>query len=553
MIRFLLLTSRIAGPLLLAALTAWSQETPSPAIRFRDVAASAGLDFVLENHPTERKNLIETMAGGVAVFDYDGDGLTDIFFTNGATVASLKKESPKYWNRLYRNLGGMKFRDVTEAAGVAGEGYAIGAAAADYDNDGDVDLFVGGVRRNILYRNEGNGKFRDATREAGIASGPWCEGAAWLDYDNDGWLDLFVVNYLQWSPEFDVFCGDRGANVRAYCHPRFFDGLPNVLYYNRGDGTFEDVSKQSGIGAHIGKGMSVAIADYDLDGFVDIFVTNDKIPNFLFHNKGDGTFEEVALLAGGALQDSGMAVSSMGADFRDYNNDGYPDIVFAALSGETFPLFLNERGAMFRDAGQSSRMAPLTHRRSGWSIGLFDLNNDRWKDIFTTNAHVNDTVEFFEATKYKLTNSVFANTGNGTFRDVSAGSGLDRGEPRAHRGCGLADFNQDGKLDVVVASLGGPAELWENVTPGTNTRLILRLRGTKSNRDGIGARIRIGDQYNHMTTSVGYVSSSHFGVHFGTGSAKSIERVTITWPSGREQVLENVPTGQVLEVSEPEK
>jgi len=534
---------------LLAALAA-AAGPGQAGIRFRDAARQAGVDFVVENHPTERKHLIETMAGGVAVFDYDGDGLTDIFFANGAAIPSLEKESPKYYNRLYRNEGGMKFRDVTEEAGLAGEGYSIGAAAADYDNDGDVDLFVGGVRRNTLYRNNGDGTFTDVTAEAGIKGGRWCEGAAWLDYDNDGWLDLFVVNYLQWSPEFDVYCGDRGAGVRAYCHPRLFEGYPNALYRNRGDGTFEDVSESSGIASHIGKGMSVAIADYDGDGFMDVFVTNDKVPNFLFHNNGDGTFEEVALLNGGALLDSGMEISSMGADFRDADNDGDPDIVFAALAGETFPIFLNE-GGMFLDAGHRTRMAPLSHDRSGWSIGLFDLDNDGWKDIFTTNSHVNDTVEFFEAAKYKLPNSVFRNAGNGTFVDATPGSGLDEGPPRAHRGCGFADFNNDGRIDVVVAALGDRAEIWENITGGDNHWLILRLRGTKSNRDGIGAVVRIGSQSNHMTTSVGYVSSSHIGVHFGLGRTERVERIEIRWPSGVRQVLENVPTNRVLEVREP--
>lgn len=542
-----------AGPAVcgLLAILAASPALGEPPIQFRDVAPAGGLDFVLENHPTERKHLIETMAGGVAVFDYDGDGRIDIFFTNGAAVPSWRKESPKYHNRLFRNEGGWKFRDVTSEAGVSGEGYAIGVASADYDNDGDADLFVGGVRRNILYRNEGQGKFVDVTAEAGIRSGLWCEGAAWLDYDNDGQLDLFVVNYLQWTPEFNFYCGDQAAGVRAYCHPRLFDGLPNTLYRNRGNGTFEDVSEKSGIAAHVGKGMSVAAADYDLDGFMDIFVTNDKIANFLFHNKGDGTFEEVALFAGGALQDSGMAVSSMGVDFRDADNDGYPDIVYAALAGETFPIFLNTRDGMFRDGGHVTGMAPLSHTRSGWSIGLVDLDNDGWKDIFTTNSHVNDTVEFFEAAKYKLTNSVFRNSGRGKFLDVSAGSGLDRGTPQAHRGCGFADFNGDGRVDVVVASLQGPAELWENVSPGGGRWIVLRLAGTKSNRDGIGARITIGGQHNHMTTSVGYNSSSRSGVHFGLGGGDRIERIEIRWPSGAVQTLNGVKAGQVLEVAEP--
>ncbi len=542
---------RALAGFLFAAASTIAQDGLEHPIRFQNVAPRAGLNFTVENHPTEHKHLIETMAGGVAAFDYDGDGLTDIFFTNGAAIPSLKKESPKYHNRLFRNLGGMRFQDVTQEAGVSGIGYAIGASSADYDNDGDADLFVGGVRRNILYRNNGDGTFEDVTSAAGIRSGLWCEGSAWFDFDRDGWLDLFVVNYLQWHLGFDTFCGDKAAGVRAYCHPRLFEGLPNTLYRNRGDGTFEDVSQAAGIADHVGKGMSVVVADYDLDGYLDLFVTNDKLANFLFHANGDGTFEEVALFAGGALQDSGMAVSSMGADFRDANNDGYPDIVFAALTGETFPIFINQGDGEFRDAGHATGMAPLSHDRSGWSIGLFDLDNDGWKDIFTTNSHVNDTVEFFEATKYTQTNSVFRNTRDGRFADASAGSGLDQGSPQAHRGCAFADFDQDGRIDIVTASLEGPAELWRNVSTGTSHWLNIRLVGATSNRDGIGARIVIGDQTNHMTTSVGYNSSSHSGVHFGLGATRLVELITIYWPSGKTQTLENVPADQALLVEEP--
>jgi hypothetical protein len=517
---------------------------------FRNVAAASGLDFVVENHPTPRKHLIETMPGGVAVFDYNGDGLADIYFTNGAAVPSLAKDSPEYWNRLYRNEGGMKFKDVTSEAGTAGEGYSIGAAAADYDNDGDVDLFVAGVRRNLLYQNQGDGTFQQVAKQAGIGSERWSVGAAWFDYDNDGLLDLFVVNYVEWTPGFDEFCGSRSANVRAYCHPRLFEGSANTLYRNRGDGTFEDVSQATGIAAHIGKGMGAAVADYDLDGFPDIFVTNDKLASFLFHNLAGFKFEEVALLAGGALRDNGMAVSGMGVDFRDYDNDSLPDIFFTALSNETFPLFQNQGNGSFREAGVSSRMGPLTRKLSGWSAGLFDFNNDGWKDIFTANAHVSDVIEFFEAAVYKQSNSVFLNQGDGSFRDVSAEAGLAGTAPAAHRGGAFADFNNDGRIDVVVASLGGPAELWENTSEGQNTWLTLKLVGTRSNRDGIGARVRIGTQYNQMTSAVGYASSSHDGVHFGTGKARTVDEIEIIWPSGRKQALRNVSTNRILDVRE---
>ena len=520
-------------------------------IRFKDVADSAGLRFVLENHPTPQKHLIESMAGGVAAFDYNNDGLTDIFFTNGASIPSLQKDSPKYFNRLFRNEGRMRFTDVTEDAGVAGSGYSMGAAAGDYDNDGHVDLFVAGVFRNILYHNRGDGHFEDVTEKAGIKSDKWAVAAGWFDYNNDGLLDLFVVNYASWSPSYDRFCGDPSRNLRVYCHPKYFEGLTNTLYRNRGDGTFEDVSERAGIAKHHGRGMSVAFADYDNDGFMDVFVTNDNQENFLFRNRGDGTFEEVGVLAGVALPNSGKPVSSMGTDFRDYDNDGRPDISVVGLANETFPLFRNLGGGQFEDATYRTRLSALSIERSGWSTGFFDLNNDGWKDLFTTCSHVDDNVEMFQATKYKQANGIFANLGNGAFRDASAQAGEDFQTPRAHRGCAFADFNNDGKIDVVVSSLQDRAELWENVSPDPSHWIILKLIGTKSNRDGIGARVRIDKQVNHMTSACGYASASHFGVHFGLGKMGAIPSIEIKWPSGIVQVLKDVKANQILQVREP--
>jgi len=531
-----------------------SDFSPLPAltpIHFREVAHSAGLDFVLQNHPTPRKHMIETMPGGVAAFDYNNDGRTDIFFTNGASIPSLEKDSPRFFNRLYRNDGGMRFTDVTSEAGIAGAGYSMGAAAADYNNDGHTDLFVAGVYRNILYRNQGNGKFEDVTEAAGIKSDKWSVAAGWFDYDNDGWLDLFVVNYAHWTPDFDRYCGERDRNLRVYCHPKYFEGLANTLYRNRRDGTFEDVTAKAGIAAHIGRGMSVAFADYDNDGLMDIFVTNDNMPNFLFHNQGDGTFKEVALEAGVALTNYGLPVASMGADFRDYDNDGLPDLNITALAGETFPLFKNLGKGLFQDATHQSRLAALTTTRSGWSNGFFDFNNDGWKDLFTANSDVNDLIDLFQSTHYKQTNTLLANLQDGTFQDVSAEAGFTLA--RAHRGSAFADFNNDGRIDIVVSALGEPAELWQNISPDVNHWLMLRLIGTRSNRDGIGAIIRLGNQSNHVTTAVGYASSSPSAVHFGTGKLEKIEQIEIRWPSGIVQVLRNVVANQVLEVHEPSK
>ena len=338
----------VAGfSLLLASgsvLTSRQTAQGGPGVRLRNVADTAGLRFTYEHSPSPDKYFVESVPGGLAVFDYNGDGRPDIFFTNGAKTPSLEKSSDAYANRLYRNDGEMRFTDVTTTAGVRGVGYAMGAAAADYDNDGHVDLFVAGVRQNQLLRNRGDGRFEDVTKQAGIASGEWGVAAGWLDYDNDGRLDLLVVNYVQWTPDANPFCGDEARQIRIYCHPRVFKGLPNRLYRNRGDGTFEDVSARAGLLAHVGKGMSVAFADFDHDARLDMFVTNDAVPNFLFRNNGDGTFTETALMAGVSVTDTGKPISSMGTDFQDYDNDGWEDIHLTALVGETFPLFHNESG-----------------------------------------------------------------------------------------------------------------------------------------------------------------------------------------------------------------
>ncbi len=549
----------VFGLLLGCTAAAWIS-TPGPKaappltpIRFRNVAAAGGLNFVLENHPTPQRHMIETMTGGVAAFDYDGDGLPDIFFANGASIPSLKKDSPKFYNRLFRNEGGMKFKDVTEEAGVAGDGYSMGVAAGDYDNDGHVDLFVAGVYHNILYHNLGNGKFEDVTAKAGIKSDKWSVAAGWFDYDNDGFLDLLVVNYAKWTPASDRFCGDAARGIRVYCHPMYYEGLTNTLYHNRGDGTFEDVSEKSGISKFQGRGMGVAFADYDRDGFLDAYVTNDNQANFLFHNLGNGKFEEAGLDTGSALLDGGKPISSMGADFIDYDNDGLPDIFVTALEGETWPLFHNQGKGWFQDLTYPSGLGPISVQRSGWGLGVFDFNNDGWKDLFTANSHADDNVALFKATQYQQPNSIIANRGDGTFQDVSTEAGEDFQKPAAHRGCAFADFNNDGKIDAVVSTLREPAELWENVSPGSEHWITLKLIGTRSNRDGIGALVRIGHQVNHMTTSVGYASSSYSGVHFGLGKMERIPEIEIKWPSGIVQTLKDVKADQILQVREPEK
>ena len=380
------------------------------------------------------------------------------------------------------------------SAGVAGATYAMGAAAADFDNDGDQDLFVAGVGRNQLFRNDGTGRFTDVAEAAGVAGAVWSVAGVWLDYDRDGRLDLFVVNYVRWTPGPQRFCGDRTRDLRVYCHPKYFEGLPNTLYRNKGDGTLRGRHEGGRTGAIVGKGMSAALLDIDGDRWPDLYVTNDSVPSLLLRNTGKGTFEEIGLLAGVALPGHGRPISAMGVDAADVDGDGRPDLAVTALAGETFPLYRNEGGGAFRDAGVSSGLGALTVRRSGWGIVFGDFDNDGAVDLFTANAHVNDRIEQFEASPYLEPNRVYRNTGKGRFADVSATVGDAFQQPAAHRGAVAADLDGDGRLDVVTTALGGPAEIWKNVSTSTGHWLEVRLVGTARLRDGIGARVRVGTQ-----------------------------------------------------------
>jgi enediyne biosynthesis protein E4 len=515
-------------------------------ICFQDVG---GIDFVLANDGTPQKRMIETMPGGLAIFDYNQDGRPDLYFTNGAGGPSLKKDGLKHANRLYRNDGSMKFTDVTSTAGLAGEGYSMGAAAGDFDNDGHVDLLVAGVYRNTLFRNLGNGKFEDVTARAGIKSTEWSVTAGFFDADNDGLLDLLVVNYGSWSADNERYCGDKTRNLRIYCHPKYYEPRPNQLYRNRGDGTFEDISVKSGIASHRGRGMGLTFSDYDQDGDLDAFVSNDNLPNFLFRNDGGGKFTEVGLDAGAALLDSGKPIASMGTHFRDYDNDGWPDIAVVALTGETYPIFHNEKNGTFRDSTYTSGMASLSSKRSGWGALWEDFNNDGYADLFTSNSHVNDLVEKFEPTTYKQPNSVFVNSKSGRFTD--SGCAALSMKVRAHRGAASADLDNDGKMDVVVTAMQEPVELWKNVSVAVGHWLGVKLQGTSSNKDGIGARVRIGDQMQELSASQGYASSSLGVLHFGLGSITTVPRIEIRWPGGKEQILTDIKANQVVSVKEP--
>jgi hypothetical protein len=531
------------------------------AIRFEDIAQKAGVHFVTENCPTPEKHQPETMPAGVALFDYDGDGLLDIYLVNGAEMPSLVKTGPKYYNRLFHNNGDGTFTDVSERAGVTGAGYGMGAAVGDYDNDGHPDLFLANVNGNQLFHNNGDGTFTDVTAKAGLGGAMykgrkmWSIAAGWFDYNNDGLLDLFVANYCQWDPSYEPVC--TGLNGRGYCHPGSFGPLPNTLYRNNGDGTFTDVSAETGISEVLGKGMGVVFADYDGDGFLDVFVANDNSPNLLFHNCGGKRFEEVGVEAGVAFNDEGAALAGMGADFRDLNNDGLPDIWHTAIENETFPLFMNEGKGLFRNAGQQSRLANLTRPMSGWSNGIVDLDNDGWKDLVVARSNVLDNIgEISRHFSYAEPNAVFRNLGNGQFEDVSAAAGADFTRPAPHRGLAYGDLNNDGRMDLVVTSLGGPVQVLRNVTQTGNHWILLRLVGTKSNRMGLGAQIRVTTDdgrklYNEATTSTGYAASSDPRVHFGLGKSSVIREIEIRWPSGTRQLLHDVTADRILEVTEP--
>ena len=521
--------------------------------------AFQAIDFKLDSNESPQHHAPETMAGGVAVFDYNNDGKLDIFFTNGADLKTLKKDSPKYYNHLFENDGKGHFTDVTEKAGLAGTGYDTGVAIGDYDNDGYEDLFLSGVYRNTLYHNNGDGTFADVTTKAGLNKpdpeyGPlWSVAAAWIDVNNDGLLDLVVINYLKWDFNHEPVCSGFGHD--DYCHPKMYKPTPNQLFINKGDGTFRDASVEAGFRAHPGKGMGVAAADSELTGRMDLIIPNDKLMNSFFRNKGGGKFEEVGFEENVALREDGVYISGMGVDFRDLDNDGYPDIVIVALDGETFPMYQNTGKGSFTEVTRESGMTKVSLPMSGYSPTIADFDNDGWKDIFISRGHVQSLASTNMVIEQP--NTVFRNLGGMKFAALTAEAGLTAQPPSRHRGSAVGDLNADGKLDVVVSAINAPGENWINQSPGTNHWIEFKLQGTKSNRDGIGARIKVvtksGAQYNHMTTSCGYASSSAGPVHFGLGANTSANLVEIHWPSGIVQQMKAIAGDRVVEVKEPTK
>ena len=531
-----------------------------PPIRFQDVAPRAGLDFVLRNGASGHFYQPEIMLGGVAALDYNNDGCMDIFAANGAELPSGLKTGPQFHNHLFRNNCDMTFTDVTGQAGLAGEGYSMGVAAADYDNDGFVDIFVTGLTRNTLYRNRGDGTFEDVTRQTGLAAldkkyGPmWSVSAGWFDYDNDGYLDLFVSSYVAWKPEADK-CWKEGGEF-FYCHPRVYQPLPNRLFHNDRNGAFSDVSESSGISRSLGKAMGVAFGDFNGDGLTDVFISNDSVPNFLFENLGGGKFKEVALEKGVAYDVHGNAIAGMGVDFRDFDDDGLEDIVLDGMYFDTFPLYRNlGKPKFFSDQTAASGLVSATHELTGWGLGMFDFDNDGHKDLFFAASHFpgsgprgrNDA---------ELPNHVLRNLGNRQFEDVSALAGPDFQIPSMHHGAAFADFDNDGRVDVVVSAIGSNMKLFRNLSPYPGHWIALRLIGVRSNRDGVGATVRLtlpsgAVEYNRLTTAVGYAGSSEPIVRFGMGPYEEANEIQIHWPSGRAQVLKGIRGDRVLTIREP--
>jgi hypothetical protein len=550
--------SRILSGILLGTGLLLPASSDGPIV-FEEIAQRSGLSFVSDSSPTPNKNQPETMVAGVGLLDYDNDGYLDILLVNGAAIPSLQKETPKYWNRLYHNNHDGTFTDVTEKAGVAGIGYGMGVAVGDYDNDGWPDIYVVNVGKNQLLHNNGNGTFTDVTDKASVGGGlldgkkMWSVSAAWVDYNNDGLLDLFVSNYCKWEVNKDPYCGPT-PKLRAYCHPNNYANLPNTLYRNNGDGTFTDVSAETGIAKYLGKGMGVAIADYDHDGFIDIFVANDNHPNFLFHNLGGKKFEEVALESGVAYAQSGSALSGMGVDFKDVDNDGRPDLWHTAVENESFPLFHNAGGGQFVEQTLSAQLA-VTRTMSGWGNGIVDFDNDGWKDLFVARSNVLDNIAQFSNRKYEEPNSVLRNLGNGKFQDVSSQAGADFQIAAPHRGVAFGDIDNDGRIDAIVTVLNGSLEYFHNISKSSNHWITLSLVGKKSNRMGLGAQVRItGEdgkiQYNEATTAVGYACSSDSRIHFGMGGSRLIRELEVTWPGGARQLVRDVRADQILKIEE---
>ena len=543
----LLLTAALLGGT--AVTFALQQDAP---VQFSNFTSSAGIQFRHENGATPDKYLPETMGAGAVFFDYDSDGWLDIFLVNGGSFSDAGKAA-RAQHRLYRNTGAGVYRDVTGASGIAAFGYGMGACSADYDNDGWADLYVTGIGGNRLYHNTGKEGLTDVTPHAGVAAGMWSSSCGFGDVDNDGDVDLLVTRYVDFSPENNKYC--RFDKLTAYCHPNVYSPLHNILYRNNGDGTFTDNSRESGIGAVTGNGLGVVFGDYDNDGWTDIYVANDSSPSFLFHNKGAGVFEEVGLRAGVAVGTNGKPLAGMGTDMGDIDGDGLLDIFVTNLSEQTHSLYRNLGKGLFDNITFPSGVGKATLPFVGFGTAFFDYDNDMDLDLAVANGDVIDNIDDLrDQRSYKQLNLLLQNDGSGKFREVGPGSGPGFALKKASRALAVGDIDNDGDLDLLIANVGDTADLLRNDGGNRQNSLLVRTVGSKSNRDGIGARLRltIGKRVllRYVKAGSSYLAQNDLRVHFGLGNAPRADRLEILWPSGVVDVLLNIDANQVVTVRE---
>jgi hypothetical protein len=531
---------------------------PPTAVTFTDIALAAGVTFVHDNAATPEKYLIESMGAGCAWIDYDQDGFLDLYLVNSAATKAYTPKQPLR-SALYRNNGNGTFTDVTESAGVGAEGlFGMGVAVGDYDNDGFPDLFVAGYGRCILYRNNGKGAFADVTASAKVENRSlWASSAAWFDYDNDGRLDLVVANYVDWTPERNYYCGDQGPGMRSYCHPNVFHGQPATLFHNDGNGTFTDKSKSSGLGPKAANGLGVVTFDYNHDGWQDVFISNDAMPNHLFHNNGDGTFDEIAYVAGAAVSVDGQMEAGMGVDAADVSGSGWLDLTLGHLDMQLNRLYQNMGDGGYIDATLSSKIGYRTYQISTFGLRFFDYDNDGATDLFFANGHVMDNIQLYHPdTTYAEPKQMFRNIGRGKFEDVSNQLGPDMQKPHVSRGAAAGDFDNDGDMDILVSGCGQRPQLLRNDGGNRNHWLEIALIGTKSNRDGVGARVKVtaGDLVlqDQRKGGMSYQSAQDPRLHFGLGKHAQVDAVEIVWPSKSVTKLENLTSDQIIAVKEGE-
>lgn len=542
-------------PNILAAAKPGSGAT-SISVTFTNIRQTAGITFKQDSTESDQKYYLETMGTGVGWIDYDQDGLMDLYFVQTGATDAYKPSRPLR-SALYHNNGDGTFADVTVKAGVGGEGhYGQGVAVGDFDNDGYPDLYVTGYGSALLYHNNGDGTFTDVTAHAGVAdTGQWSTSAAWFDYDKDGWLDLVVCNYLEWSPKKNLWCGEHRPGYRAYCSPNEYPGQRIALFHNNHDGTFTDVSKTSGVGIPEAKGMGVVTVDVNNDGWPDIVIANDTWPNFLFINQKDGTFKDVSLISGVAASEDGKYEAGMGIDATDVDGDGWPDIYVTHLDFELDRLYHNNHDGTFDDATYPCGIGNSATLLSGVAMKFMDYDNDGWDDILQANGAMVDNIPLYHSeVAYREPLLMFHNLGHGKFTKVSDRLGPDFNHPIAGRGLAVADFDNDGDLDLVVIDRGDYPELLRNDGGNANSWLTVRLIGSKSNRDGNGASLRLTSegftQAKQSKGGMSYMSAHDPRIHFGLGRRKKIDALEIAWPSGQVDHLTSVPINQIITVQE---